>query len=188
MRVWLTADTHFGHKGRMPGLRNFESIEEHDDVLAQRWNKLVKRGDTVLHLGDVGLGRESYILKVCARLNGQKHLIAGNHDAVWPGHREAHKHLRAWMDVFESVQFFARRRVGPVSYLLSHLPYHGDHTENVRYQEYRLPNTGMLLLHGHVHDKWLVQGNQINVGVDQWRLQPVSLDEVIELAKSLGLM
>jgi len=36
----------------------------------------------------------------------------------------------------------------------------------------------MLLLHGHVHEKWRQQGRMVNVGVDVWDFTPVA-EEVI---------
>lgn len=187
--LWVSSDTHCGHKTRMPDFRGFDSIEEHDDVIQQRWNKKVKKNDTVIHFGDVGCGcKDTYTLDWVRRLNGEIHLIAGNHDSVWPGHRDAHKHQRKWLEVFASVQAYGRRRIARQNILMAHLPYVGDHTPEVRYPEFRLPNTGMLLLHGHVHDKWLTNGNQINVGLDVWGLQPVLFDDVISLAKQLGLL
>jgi calcineurin-like phosphoesterase family protein len=187
--LWVTSDTHAGHAKRMPELRGFASIEEHDDVLRQNWNRVVRKQDTVIHFGDVGCGaKDDYILEWVSTLNGSIQLITGNHDSPWPGHRNAHKHQRKWMTVFDSVQAYAARRVGTKRVMMSHLPYVGDHTKEIRYPEFRLPNTGALLLHGHVHDKWKVRGNQINVGVDVWNLRPVMLDEVIALAKDHDLL
>lgn len=54
-----------------------------------------------------------------------------------------------------------------------------------RYPEYRLRDTGKPLLHGHVHDAWRVHGRQINVGLDQWDLRPVSLDTLVVLVRSV---
>lgn len=72
---------------------------------------------------------------------------------------------------------------------MSHLPYHnsGDHTPGNRYNEYRLPNEGLPLLCGHVHDAWKFQGNQFNVGVDVNDFKPVSANTVVEWAKDMGV-
>lgn len=172
----------------MPGDRGFASIEEHDETLIENWNKRVRKQDTVFHLGDVGIATTTYILDTVARLNGRKHLIAGNHDQVFPGHRDSHKHQARWMEVFDSVQAYGARRIGKKRVMMAHLPYVGDHTKEIRYPEFRLPNTGALLLHGHVHDKWKVRGNQVNVGVDVWGLKPVMFDHVIAFAKEQGLL
>lgn len=183
--IWFTADTHFGHKAMArtgKGWRPFDTLAEHDEHLIQQWNASVRPGDQVWHLGDVGMGHEQSTLACVARLNGTKHLIAGNHDPVWSGHRQSHRHQRAWMSLFESVQTFARRRIGKgENFLLSHFPYSGDHVSEDRFAEFRLRDTGLWLLHGHVHDEWAVRGRQVNVGVDVRCWRPVSLDEVVSI-------
>lgn len=180
--VWFTADTHFGHRAMArdgKGWRPFDTVLEHDEHLIAQWNKVVRPGDQVWHLGDVGLASEQYVFACLGRLHGTKHLIAGNHDPVWPGHRESYKHQRDWLSVFDSVQAFARRRISKATYvLLSHFPYAGDHRDEERYTEYRLRDTGLPLLHGHVHGEWSVRGQQINVGVDVHDWRPIALSEV----------
>lgn len=185
--TWFTADTHFGHKAMSAegkGWRPFDTVAEHDEFLVEQWNKVVRPGDLVWHLGDVGMGSEERTLATVSRLNGQKHLVAGNHDPVWPGHRDSHKKQKRWLEVFESVQAFARRRIRPGEYiLLSHFPYKnsGDHTGEERYREYRLNDTGSRLIHGHVHDAWALNGRQLNVGVDVRNWRPISLSELISI-------
>lgn len=185
--VWFTSDTHFCHR-RVAELRGFATVEEHDETLIGLWNAKVKPGAQVWHLGDVGGGpsgaeRTASVLDRVRRLNGVIHLIAGNHDPVHPMHRDSHKHIVDWMQVFETVQAFARRRVEGGEVLLSHLPFSGDHTPIDRHTQYRLRDEGLPLLHGHVHDLWKVRGNQVNVGVDVWGFAPVHLDEVAPLLK-----
>lgn len=182
--IWFTADTHFGHAA-MPrdgkGWRSaFATVQEHDETLVERWNKVVRADDQVWHLGDVGIGPTHEILATVAKLNGTKHLVVGNHDQVWPGHRDAHKHMRTWMEFFESVQFCAKRRIGRGQYfMLAHCPYSGDHVAQERYNQYRLRNDGLALAHGHVHDEWKVRGRMVNVGVDVWDWTPVHLDALV---------
>lgn len=186
--LWVTSDSHFGHAKRMPQERCFDSIKEHDETIIQRWNNAVRKDDIVIHFGDVGVGSDEYTLECVSRLNGVRHLITGNHDSPWPGHQQAHRHQATWMRYFESVQAYGTRKVGKKRIMMAHLPYTGDHTAIPRYPEFRLPDTGALLLHGHVHDKWKVQDNQINVGMDVWGLRPVMFDEIVELAKKHGLL
>jgi calcineurin-like phosphoesterase family protein len=179
-RTWFTADTHFRHP-RVAAHRGFDTADEHDAELVRRWNATVAPNDQVWHQGDVGMGNEAAILARVAQLHGVVHLIGGNHDAVWSGHRHAHTRLAAWLQTFTTVQAFARRRMHGNDVLLSHFPYRGDHTEHERYAEYRLQDTGKVLLHGHVHDAWRIRDNQINVGVDVWGLRPVSIDTITEI-------
>ncbi len=195
--IWFTSDTHFLH-GMVAGLRGFASSEEHDEEIIGQWNRLVRPDDLVWHLGDVGLGNETRVLEQAARLNGRKQLITGNHDACWPGHRDSRKHQRKWLEVFESVQQFAKIRLDGETVLLSHFPYEGDHTDEDRASQFRLRDEGMWLLHGHTHMKnkqpqhmhffWsasldetgqltgdpLPRGREIHVGLDAWDLSPVS--------------
>jgi calcineurin-like phosphoesterase family protein len=84
--VWLTSDTHFGHektctvfkKDDGTPLRPFSSAEEMDEYMVEAWNKRVRPGDKVYHLGDVVISRKH--LATLSRLNGDKVLIRGNHD------------------------------------------------------------------------------------------------------------
>ncbi|GHF85143.1 calcineurin-like phosphoesterase family protein [Amycolatopsis bartoniae] len=177
MNVWFTADTHFDHQ-LVAGLRGFGSPAEHDEFVVQRWNATVHPGDQVWHLGDVGMGRLARFAGVLRQLHGELHLVTGNHDEPWPGLRQAYQHQRAWLEHFASVQAFARRRIGGRNVLLSHFPYEGDHTEDDRASQYRLPDEGLPLLHGHVHGAWRRHGRQLNVGLDVSDLRPVHLDEI----------
>ncbi|MGH3495565.1 MAG: metallophosphoesterase family protein, partial [Sciscionella sp.] len=150
--VFFTADTHFGHANIIDYCaRPFAAVEEMNSGLIERWNSVVAPADTVWHLGDVGMGQLARFAPCVTKLNGTKHLIAGNHDTVWPGNRGAHRVQRDWLEFFDTVQAFARLRIAGQRVMLSHFPYQGDHTESDRYLDYRLPDTGAWLLHGHVH-------------------------------------
>jgi calcineurin-like phosphoesterase family protein len=184
VRVWFTSDLHLNHSMLVQkGHRPFANVEVMNNTLINNWNDVVRTEDTVWVLGDVGMGSTQQFLPMVPRLNGTKHLIAGNHDGCWSGHRFAHKALPEWLRFFETVQSFARRRINGQSVLLSHFPYAGagDHTSTERYAEYRLHDTGLWLLHGHVHAEWRVRGRMINVGVDVNSFTPVSLEWIAAL-------
>lgn len=182
--VWLTSDTHLAHE-KIVRLSNrpFGTVEEMTEAIVERWNRVVRPDDQVWHLGDVGMGKLAGFAPVLRRLNGRKHLITGNHDEVWPGHREAYRVQRAWLEHFDTVQAYGRRRIAGMDVLLSHFPYRGsgDHTPEERYPEYRFPDMGAWLVHGHVHGLWAQRGRQINVGVDVRDFTPVSLDEIAHM-------
>ena len=174
--VFFTSDTHFLHK-MVAGLRGFATPEEHDEAVIANWNRAIRPDDLVWHLGDVGLGNEARILEQAARLNGRKQLITGNHDSCWPGNRGARSRQRRWLEVFESVQAFARIRINSRPVLLSHFPYlgGGDHTDEERGTQYRLPDEGLWLLHGHTHQPDQIDGlRSLHVGLDAWGMHPVS--------------
>jgi calcineurin-like phosphoesterase family protein len=179
-RVWYTSDTHFGH-ARAAEFRGFDSVDEHDATIINNWNSVVAPGDTVFHLGDVTLS--SRYLDRIWMLNGHIHLIAGNHDKVFPGDRQAHKNHAKWLLHFESIQAFARRKVDGVEFLLSHFPYSGEREGPDRYSQYRLRDEGMLLVHGHLHTgeqaNLPARPRQLHVGLDAWDLAPVSQETVV---------
>ena len=80
-KVYVIADTHFGHANIIRYCnRPFTSTEEMDKVIIQNWNKVVSNKDIVIHLGDVGMGGKDYIKNIISQLNGKKILIKGNHD------------------------------------------------------------------------------------------------------------
>lgn len=187
--VWFTADQHFGH-ARIIELcqRPFAGVHEMNEALIERWNGLVRPGDHVWMLGDVALGSFAESLPLVSRLHGELHLIAGNHDRCWSGLRDGWKWLPRYLDAgFSTVQSFARTRIAGQSVLLSHFPYAGDHTEEDRFAEFRLPDKGKWLIHGHVHTQWAVRGRQINVGVDVRDFLPVPAGTVAQLITDAGV-
>lgn len=186
MSIWFTSDTHFKHRSMTEkGWRPFENIEVHDETLIDNWNDWVRPKDEVWHLGDYSETDTAGALLYLPRLHGEIHLIAGNHDPCWPGHRRGHRHQRAFLDAgFASVQAFTRRRIGQYTLLLSHFPFRGDHTAESRYDQWRLRDEGEWLLHGHVHEAWKVNGRQINVGVDVWDWAPVGIHQIEAILRS----
>lgn len=181
--IWFTADLHIGHR-LVAGLRGFgDDTAAHDAELARRWDRLVKPDDQVFVLGDLAVGRglNDPLLWVAAR-PGIKHLVFGNHDPGHPMHSGAHKVQQDYLSVFRSAQQSGVRPIAGQRVLLSHFPYQADHTDDVRYPEWRFPDTGQWLIHGHTHSDRKVDGRQIHVGLDAHGLAPVPLrwvDQVI---------
>jgi calcineurin-like phosphoesterase family protein len=112
---------------------------------------------------------------------GTKHLVSGNHDGVHPMHHDSHKKFGPYLEVFASVQQSARRKLAGYEVLLSHFPFLGSEdafdTYN-RFEQWRLPQMGSWLLHGHTHSRVRSHGRSIHVGVDAWDLKPVSVNAI----------
>lgn len=130
--------------------------------------------------------------KYLPRLNGTKILIAGNHDLCHPAHKKGKKDLTTWTNRYIDLGFVniqnemtlgASKELGLPELLLSHFPYKQaeDNEYGLKFMEYRPEPSATILLHGHVHEKWLIKGNGINVGVDVNDFMPVSIERLKEL-------
>ena len=190
---WFTSDLHFGHR-LVAEYRGFTAggepdVHAHDEAIGDAWCSVVRPDDHVWVLGDLSVSSPTHPLNILRRLPGIKHLVWGNHDAGHPMHRTAHKHQGRYLEVFDSTQQSARRRIYGREVLLSHFPYSGDHTEEERHTQWRLRDEGLPLLHGHTHsvvrESWTVNdAHQIHVGVDAWNLTPVSMETIADIMRS----
>lgn len=154
-RLWIS-DLHLGHQ-KVAEMRGFASVEAHDEaVLAS----LLALGadDQVWILGDCSSSRPEHqqaALAALAEVPASLHLIAGNHDAVSSVNRDGFKHQRTYLERFDSVQQFGRVNLAGCQVLMSHYPYarsgDGPGRGEARHLEYRLPDHGYPLIHGHTH-------------------------------------
>lgn len=162
-KSFFIGDTHFGHSNilqfkRDDGtpLRVFDSIEQHDEHMIERWNSVVRPCDKVYHLGDVVINRRC--LPILGRLNGKKRLIRGNHDIF---------KTSEYMQYFEEV--LAYRVFGEQRIICSHIPIHPESvarwTANV---------------HGHLHYRKLEDPKYLCVSVEHINYTPIELEEVLE--------
>ena len=182
---FFTSDNHLGHP-LVAADRGFDSVADHDDVVCDAWSDAVGKRDTVYVLGDVVIRNLDANLARLAKLPGIKHLIAGNHDGVHPNNVGAHRLFRRYAVAFESIASAGTVKIAGQRVLLSHFPYVGDHADRSdRYTQWRLPDEGGPLIHGHVHDEWVVRGRQRNVGIDT-SIAPVSESAIAEWLRTLG--
>lgn len=179
--IWFTSDHHFGHFNiiRLTG-RPFTDLEDMHRVLKARWNERIGPQDLVYIVGDLSFMQATSTRKLCHDLNGRKILIQGNHD----------KEKTLPRDCFEEIVTKKKIHIGTHSVLLCHYPYLGTKEEiehakangyKVRYEERRPENKGDWLVHGHVHEKWKVKRNMINVSVEPWDYYPVSEAQLQEI-------
>jgi calcineurin-like phosphoesterase family protein len=193
IQTWFTADTHFGHANIIRYCdRPFASVEAMRAGLVERWNAVVAPGDRVLVLGDFALGRIDETLAVLPELNGVKDLLVGNHDRPFdPDPRQRSiwtaRYLEAgFRSVVHGTVGYRLGGVHPV--LLGHLPYTGDSHGEDRYAQLRPADTGLPIVHGHVHTSWHRSGRQLNVGVDVNDYTPVSEEAVVATLTEAGVL
>lgn len=199
---FFTSDHHFYHANVMKyckrpwaskeeietGNIKPESVEAMNEAMVSAWNTVVGVDDEVWYLGDFSLARRA-VEVFLPRLNGKKHLVAGNHDHCHPHHYRNEKRGQEMRGFylkcgFASVALSNRLVIDGIPVNLSHLPYTGDHSENDRFTKHRLQDTGDWLLCGHVHEKWKVCNRMINVGVDVWNFYPVPETEIIKILRA----
>ena len=80
-KKYYIADTHLGHEKCLEfDPRPFLSIEEHDQAIIDKWNKIVKDEDHIYVIGDFAYRNKQPVISYVSRLKGHIHLVRGNHD------------------------------------------------------------------------------------------------------------
>jgi calcineurin-like phosphoesterase family protein len=161
MAAFFTSDTHFGHGGAL-GLyrRPFASVAAMNEALIAGWNERIGPGDEVWHLGDFAIRQPAAIAAaLLARLDGVKHLVAGNNDPP----------ATTALDGWASVQPYAEIEADGVALVLCHYPF----------RSWRGMDKGSVNLHGHSHGRLKPLPRQFDVGVDVWGFRPVALRELL---------
>ena len=178
-RIFFTSDTHFCHRRIIEMCqRPFENVEQMEDVLVDNWNQVVRRHDTVYHLGDFCLGSKTDWKRILNRLHGKIHLIVGNHD--W-------NHLCPEVEcLFEEVTVQKLLRRDDVNIYLNHYPflYYSGSSRGDVWQCF-----------GHVHSGRGSCGNadverlkfllptQYDVGVDNNEYAPVEICDLRQIIR-----
>jgi calcineurin-like phosphoesterase family protein len=167
--MYFTADLHFNHRKILTfgKGRPFASVEEMNEALIQRWNETVEHYyDPVYVLGDFAFWYQGAqdLEDIFYRLNGEKHLVVGNHD------EQNRKVLRL---PWKTQTQLNHVRYGEHRFVLCHFPL----------ERWWHSERGTLHLHGHCHGSAPVRPHRFDVGVDiEQRFQPWAATELIEMA------
>ena len=80
MRYYIS-DMHFGSKNIIDlDQRHFQSVEEMDIHMIERWNSKVRPQYDVVILGDIASVKPQEVSNILNKLHGNLYLITGNHD------------------------------------------------------------------------------------------------------------
>lgn len=159
--IFFTSDTHFNHANILLFRKQFSTVEEMNELMIERWNERVSKGDCVYHLGDFALGKPADAVEIRKRLNGVLYLIRGNHDRV-----AEHK---SCFDSFVWIKDYHRVKVGEQKIYLCHYAF----------RTWNCMHHGSWHLHGHSHGSLPeLEGYSFDVGVDCWNFYPLSFEEV----------
>lgn len=154
MTVYFTSDSHFYHSNIIKYCnRPFKDVEEMNNKLLQNWNERVTPDDIIYCLGDFGFSAESN--KILMRMNGEKHLIRGNHD-------------KQVSSLWNSVSTLKEITVDGQLIVLCH------YAMRVWNKSFR----GSIQLYGHSHGRLKGNSQQLDVGVDCWDYYPVDLPTI----------
>ena len=172
-KIWFTSDTHFYHnKEFLWGGRGFNSSDEMVEKLIQNWNSVVKPNDEVYHLGDVMLNDTEKGIEALKKLNGNIHIIRGNHDT----NQKIEKYLECPNVISVSWGEMIKHKKRMI--FLSHAPtIYRTMGDNENKQ-------GIINIHGHTHQKtnFLYEDNPYvyHAGMDSHNLTPVLIDDIIK--------
>jgi len=122
-----------------------------NEELVKSWNELVDEDDDVYHLGDFSLTNKNTTLNILNRLNGNIHLITGNHEksVLKSGAcKEKFVWIKPYHEMYIDKQFIVMCHYGMRVWNKSH------------HKSY--------MLYGHSHDSMeeTVWGRSMDVGVD----------------------
>lgn len=159
MKDFFTSDNHFCHDNiiRLCG-RPYTSISQMHEDMISRWNATVSTTDRVWVVGDFSFkGHVAEVETILSRLNGEKHLILGNHDS---------REVQGWA----SVSQYRELKINSKKVVLFHYPI----------EEWNGFHRGTYHIHGHVHGNHPEKPEKLimDAGADYWNFTPVSWDEV----------
>ncbi len=172
-RIFVTADTHFGHDDALRIFaRPFATADAMDDALIAGINEVVGAKDILVHIGDFTGPREWSAVEfrrvaalrdriACKRIV----LVRGNHDPAGE---------KRFDGLFEAVEdIVSARGIAGVDERIVMFHYPIDQWQG-------RPNGGFHL-HGHVHGHGTMLARRCDVGVDvaASQLRPRALDELI---------
>lgn len=164
--IWVISDTHFNHTNILNfkdpqgnPVRDFKDVDHMNQTMVDNWNRVVKPGDKVYHLGDVFFGSKDDFKKLWPRLNGKKRLIVGNHDDI---------------KFLSSGGFFSKvymwRVFSEFGLILTHTPQHQSALTGKR--------ATLLNVHGHIHKNPSPEGPYKCVCVEQVDYTPVNIEDL----------
>lgn len=154
-KIYFTSDTHYGQDRAMRfSNRPFVTTQVMDGFMTSAVKRLLKKGDVLIHLGDLGI---NYPFAIFNNIGiTQVFLLAKGHD-----------------DGITLPEYVYRIERGDKvlldghTYTLVHEPV-GD----------SVASNGEFYLFGHVHKLCMVKRNGINIGVDCFNYKPATIDYI----------
>ena len=172
--IWLTSDFHFCHDREFVWkARGFESVDEMNQAIVDRFQSKIQPEDTLYILGDCMLNDNEKGEEYLAQIPGKKIFIRGNHDTN-PRVEIYKKYTDEEIKWAEMIKYKGK------SIYLSHHPtltMNQGEMHNVTFNFF-----------GHTHQTVDFFDNYINmyhVGVDSHDCYPVLIDDAIAACKNM---
>lgn len=185
--IFFSADLHFFHRNLCRGtsqwgpsnmVRDFDTLEQMNEVIIDNINRVVSKNDTFYILGDFCFGGiKNYMMR--ERINcSNVHYICGNHsnkhgqeyDPIMPNGKNV-------SSLFLSYGFYKEIFHNKTRMVLFHYPINS----------WNDMSSGSIHLFGHCHstpeNRFFNGGKSMDVGLDGNNLMPYAIDEIMELMK-----
>lgn len=201
-RIWITSDTHYGHKNicrgttewdlsrctssgkDLLGVRDFNTVEEMNQAIVEGIN-IVPENDILFHLGDWSFGGEQNVMAFWKQIKCRTIIfVQGNHDQ----HVEKYKsQMNGWSPVGTNENH--KNGISPDFGFHQYLEL--EIGKNLRFCLFHFPikswnkmEKGAYHLHGHMHwkeDQRFGTGRMMDIGYDGNDLKPYQLLDVIDM-------
>lgn len=172
MTIYFTSDLHFGHQNVIKySNRPFQTAAEMDHALIKAWNDRVTSSDHIYILGDVSFVDATSTEAILMRLNGQKHLVYGNHDKVLRKNMNLRTYFVECKDIIDLTVTDDTHPYGKQHIVLCHYPM----------LTWNKAHHGSWMLHGHSHGSCKYPYPKaciMDVGVDCVGYEPISYEDI----------
>lgn len=181
-KIWFSSDLHFNHDREFVWqARGFNSVEEMNEQIIERFNSVVAPGDILYLLGDTALGGGGNEIlmqnkALIERLNGEIYMVLGNHDT-----NPRIEMYKSCKNVVEADKWANKIKYNGYHFYLSHFP---TLTGNLEKESLKQCTCNLF---GHTHQISNFHMDipyLYHVGVDSHNCYPVLLDNVIEEMKN----
>ena len=192
--IWFTSDTHHSHKNICIGVsdwddkekscRNFQTLEEMNELIVTNINKYVKEDDIFYHLGDWSFGGIENIWEFRKRIKCKNiYLVPGNHDHHIKKNKlllqkEYDINIYAYDCFLEVLPELTKIKIDKQEIILCHFPL----------EEWENMDRGSIHLHAHCHHTkdytdLNMYAKRKDVGMDWEEFRPYSWEEIKEEMK-----
>ena len=207
--IWFVSDTHFMHKNlcldvsewddKEQSCRNFQTLEEMNELIVNNINKYVKEDDILYHLGDWSFGGIGNIWEFRKQIKCKNiYLVPGNHDhhikndkilpncnlydyfnwlcPEYPLNFSSEDKFVHSQELFTFLPELTKITIDKKEVILCHFPL----------EEWENMDRGSIHLHGHSHHTkdytdLNMYTKRMDIGMDWEEFRPYSWEEIKEI-------